>query len=147
MLFIHRNIESQFVWFSNFLQFKHSRKFIIEIVLFDDLFLSLSHSLYPPSLSPSHFHRTLKRNRLTNITADAISNLSNLRILWVHMQNSCYPFRNRSTTKQSHFFNEILFPSHRFDSIWHICAEIWTIIHWHPYQTTWQNWFIYKNCK
>lgn len=27
--------------------------------------------------------RTLKRNRLTNITADAISNLSSLRILWV----------------------------------------------------------------
>lgn len=27
--------------------------------------------------------RTLKRNRLTNITAEAISNLSSLRILWV----------------------------------------------------------------
>lgn len=29
------------------------------------------------------YSSTLKRNRLTNITADAISNLSNLRILWV----------------------------------------------------------------
>lgn len=116
---------------------------------------------------------TLKRNRLTNITADAISNLSNLRILWVvhstSIQIICqkiiYIFTLQIEYKcqfcllfycffiftlSVRFISQFILMLNEMNgfilSKWICGIVIWMTICLQRFQVNWENHQIYKNC-